>query len=173
MRRTALGLICVVLTGLAVWQASPATAERVTIPDTRQPGLPVNMDLLKVRINNAEDTVVLKVRFADLVDTTRARTQVLVDPRPNDDVQYIAEWEFHPGRAAETRLLIATDQEFGGEPIPCDTLVGVENFDTDVVRIKVPQSCLKRNGRIAAFKAVSGFWRRTGDYTDYVTARRG
>jgi hypothetical protein len=171
MRRTA---VLVVLAGLFLsLSVAPASAGRATIRDEVQPRLPAEMDILRMKIVNGERRVVLKLKFRDLAPDRRARSKVLIDPRPRDDTQYLAYSVRRPGKGTVTELQIATDLEFGGEAIPCAGMVGRWSMRRDTLRFRVPQRCLVENGRVHRFKAIAGFWGNRGDFTRFRNVRRG
>ena len=74
---------------------------------------------------------------------------------------------------AELQRQVATDQEFGGEAIPCVGMVGRWSLRENTLRFVVPQRCLVKNGRLHSYKATAGFWRQRGDFTNFRTVRRG
>jgi hypothetical protein len=173
MRRAlVLAVACLLL---PLWAGSPAQAAQGRITDPRDPALPGEMDLLRVVIKNGEQRVAVRVEFRNIRRDRRARTKVLVDPRPSDDQQYLVSWVHRPSKGTRARLEIATDQEFGGDPIPCAGLVAGWNFKTDVVRVSVPHDCFAEDARTYRFKAVAGFWTPggLGDYTRFLNVRRG
>jgi hypothetical protein len=171
MRRTAVLLI---LTGLLVSMGvAPASAARATIRDELQPRLPAEMDIRWLKIVNGERRVVLTLKLRDLTADRRARSKILIDPRPQDATQYLAYSARRPGKGTVTELQVATDQEFGGEAIPCVGMVGRWSLRENTLRFVVPQRCLVKNGRLHSYKATAGFWRQRGDFTNFRTVRRG
>lgn len=152
-----------------------AHAARGEILDPAEKTLPAQMDIRRVAIKNGEQEIVLKLKFRNLRRDKRARTKVLVDPRPSDDVQYLAYAVHRPGKGNKTRLEIATDLEFGGDPIPCDGITGRWNYRRDFVRIAFPQDCIPGHATNYRFKAIAGFWKPLGpgDFTGFRNVRRG
>ncbi len=154
--------------------AAPADAARDVIVDPPDDTLTTsNADLKKVKINNGESSVSLRVKFHELDPEHRARVKVLVDPAPKDTIQYIVESVKRPGQTGETRLLLAVGQEFGGTPIECDGIDGAWDYDGALVKLRVPQSCMPEQGSLAKFKATTIYGQKDGDWTDFARVRKG
>lgn len=153
--------------------AAPAGAEKGVIVDGSGGDVPTNTDISKVKINNGDTTVRLRVKFAELDPEKRARVKVLIDPAPKDATQYIVESVKRPGRAGQTLLLLALGMEFGGTPIACEGISGDWDYDRALVKLRVPQSCMTEQGSVAAFKASTIYGTHEGDWTDFARVRKG
>lgn len=152
----------------------PVHAQTGRIPDGGGDVKPAHMDIRAVSINNAEQRVVLTVKFRGLAPKKRANVKVLVDPRPGDDVQYLAYAMRRANGQVVANLQVATDMQFGGRPIRCAGYAAKWQVKKNRVRISFPQRCMPRNGRAAKFKAISGFWNGMhGDHTGMKAVRRG
>lgn len=169
MRRLATATVSVLaLTALAV----PAAADIGVVADGLGEDRPANADIVRLKARNGDDAVRVKVTFADLDPERRARVKVLVDPAPKDTTQYVVESVKRPGRAVRTRLLLALGMEFDGTPIDCGGVRGSWDFDRGLVKVRVPQSCLAAQGRVATLKATTVYGQR-GDWTDFLRVRKG
>ena len=171
MRVSLVAVLSFLLLGLV--PATPAVAADRVIRDGVD-RVPSQTDLLRVKIDNGRRRVALTVRYRGLRQDKRSNVKVLVDPRPSDDVAYIAFAQRTPRGGEKAELQLSTDQEFGGVPVPCEGYRARWNVRRSTVRIVVPQRCLTPQGRVHRFKAVSGFWDGLhGDYTRFVNVGRG
>jgi hypothetical protein len=168
-------LLTFVVATLAVVLAAPAPARAAVkvIDDGVDPSLPAQMDILRVKIDNRADRVVLRLTFRDLTQTRRGRTKVFIGTDPATDAGFIAYTSHRPGTAPITQLWEPTDQEFGGTPVECTGIRGKWRFDVDRVRIVVPQACLASSASRYRFKAVAGFYGLKGDWTGFRSVKRG
>ncbi|GAA1507322.1 hypothetical protein [Nocardioides humi] len=172
MRTLLLTSFVTLLAGLLALPA-PAGAAVKVIDDGAEPALPARMDILRVKIDNRADRVVLKLTFRGLDKARKAQTKVFIGTRPGTDEGFIAYSGYRPRTGAVTQLWEPTDQEFGGTPIECSGIRGKWRFDRDRVRIVVPQACLDSTAPRYRFKAVAGFYKTKGDWTDFVGVKRG
>ncbi|WP_426245622.1 hypothetical protein [Nocardioides sp. LHG3406-4] len=152
--------------------AAPAGADTGSIVDSDE-ALRPNTDIKKVKINNGETSVGLRVKFYELDPEKRARVRVLIDPAPKDTTQYIVESVKRPGQDGETWLLLAVGMEFDGTPIECDGIEGAWDYDRALVTMQVPQSCLPENGVMHKYKATTIYGDRSGDWTEFARVRKG
>lgn len=160
--------------GLVASFAPAGHAQTDRIPDRARDVKPSQTDLRAIHINNAQRRVVLTAKYRGLRPKKRANVKILVDPRPGDRVQYLAFAMRRANGSVVANLQRSTDQQFGGRPIPCRGFAAKWQIKQNRVRISFPQRCMPRNGRVANFKAISGFWDGLhGDYTDMKTVRRG
>ena len=172
MRRLATTIVTAPAALLVAALAVPASAGTGVVQDGLGEDLPANADISSLRARNGEGAVTVTVRFTELDPERRARVKVLVDPAPKDTTQYIVESVKRPGRAPETRLLLAPGMEFDGTPIPCDGVRGTWDSDRALVKARVPQSCMPEQGRVAKLKATTLYVER-GDWTDFLRVRKG
>jgi hypothetical protein len=168
-------LLTFVIATLAAVLAVPAPARAAVkvIDDGVDPSLPAQMDILRVKIDNRADRVVLKLTFRDLTQTRRAQTKVFIGTDPATEAGFIAYTSHRPGTAPLTQLWEPTDQEFGGTPVECSGIRAKWRFDVDRVRIVVPQACLASSAPRYRFKAVAGFYKLKGDWTEFRGVKRG
>lgn len=152
---------------------APVHAEGASLEDPVGEVTKVNQDISRLMVNNGEDSISVRVKFAELDPTRRARVKVLVDPAPKDGVQYIVTSVKRPDSDAQTLLLLAVGMEFDGIPIECEGLRGSWTFERSLVKMRIPQSCLPENGRVHKLKATTVFGGRTGDWTDFLRVRKG
>lgn len=172
MRRLATTTVAALALAMAL-PAVPTHAETGAVADGLGVDLPANTDVTGLRVRNGETTVGLRVRFADLDPDRRARVKILVDPAPKDATQYIVESVKRPGRTGETWLLLALGMEFDGTPVACDGITGAWDVERDRVDVRVPQSCMPEQGRVAKFRASTVHGQRAGDWTDFLRVRKG
>ncbi|WGY01986.1 hypothetical protein QI633_26060 [Nocardioides sp. QY071] len=172
MRKLLLTLVVATLAAVLAVPA-PARAAVKVIEDGAEPALPAQMDIVRVRIDNRADRVVLRLTFRDLTETRKAQTKVFIGTDPATDDGFIAYTGHRPGTAPVTQLWQPTDQEFGGTPVECSGIRAKWRFDVDRVRIVVPQACLASPADRYRFKAVAGFYKRKGDWTAFRTVKRG
>lgn len=172
MRKLLLTSLVTFLAAVLVLPA-PAGAAVKVIDDGVDPALPAQMDIVRVTIDNRADRVVLKLTFRDLTAARRAQTKVFIGTDPATDAGFIAYSSHRPGTDPVTQLWEPTDQEFGGTPVECSGIRGRWRFDRDRVRIVVPQACLDASAPRYRFKAVAGFYRQKGDWTDFRSVKRG
>jgi len=172
MRRLLLIPLLTLLAG-ALALPAPAGAAVKVIDDGPDPSLPAQMDILRVKIDNRADRVVLKLTFRDLTESRRGQTKVFIGTDPASEAGFIAYSSHRPGTDPVTQLWEPTDQEFGGMPVECSGIRGRWRFDVDRVRIVVPQACLDSTAARYTFKAVAGFYKLKGDWTEFRGVRRG
>lgn len=172
MRKLLLTSLVTILAGVLALPA-PAGAAVKVIDDGPDPSLPAQMDILRVKIDNRTDRVVLKLTFRDLVETRKAQTKVFIGTQPGTETGFIAYASHRPGTDPVTQLWMPTDQEFGGTPVECSGIRGKWRFDVDRVRIVVPQACLASSAPRYRFKAVAGFYKLKGDWTEFRGVKRG
>lgn len=153
--------------------AAPAMAATGAVVDPPDESVKVNSDIKKLKINNGETSVSLRVKFTELDPDRRARVKVLIDPAPKDETQYIVESVKRPGETGETWLLLALGMEFDGTPIECDGIEGSWDYEAAVVKVRVPQSCMPEQGMFAKFKATTVSQGSTGDWTEFARVRKG
>ncbi|WP_028659883.1 hypothetical protein [Nocardioides insulae] len=171
MRTTAVVLLTLLTLALL---PGVAHAESKVLRDGPTAGTPPEADILWVRIADRPRTIRLELTFRDLRAGRRAQTRVAILPsRGRSD--FLATALRRANGSERNRLMVATDQEFGGSPIPCRGFRTTWQPGQDRVVMVVPHRCLAPRAQRHRFKAIAGFWTFTGpgDSTRFIGLDRG